>query len=416
MAVDASNNKTSTRIPEPACGCSESHGDAWARASAQHSNAEPNPASTAPGRAPALRPGPATIAVAALLCLLIGVLYLAMQVRTIFSDQLKQEYTSLVLEATDRAASAREQLSLWQRLPGAASAHNAALADGYDHARAEFARRFASLAALVNASPASTMHEPPARLDANLAPDAAGATLAGVSAYWHAQRDAYSADARLRITHVARTLIALAALLFCMLITALGMYAKRNRQLAGQSHEFEHASLHDSLTGLPNRRRLLAALDDAAASARGDAAPHRIAVLYVDLDGFKQVNDSFGYPTGDAFLVRVATCFRASVRKTDLVTRIGGDEFAVLVRAFSNEMELADIARRLIGCVVFIDEQMELGLVRASIGIASFPDSVGDHRRLVAAADEAMYQVKRDGKNGYAFAARASRPSRAAAM
>jgi diguanylate cyclase (GGDEF)-like protein len=354
--------------------------------------------------------------VAALLCLLIGVLYLAMQVRTIFSDQLKQEYASLVLEAADRADSAREQVSIWQRMLEPASSRNAPFVDGYRHARAEFARRFASLAALVNASPSSTMHDSPARLNANLAPEAAGATLASVSAYWHAQRDAYSADARLRVSHVAHMLIALAALLFCMLITALGMYAKRNRQLAGQSQEFEHASLHDSLTGLPNRRRLLAALDEAAARARDGEAPHRIAVLYIDLDGFKQVNDSFGHPTGDAFLARVATCFRASVRKTDLVARIGGDEFAVLVRAFSNEMELADIARRLIGCVVFIDEQMEIGRVRASIGIASFPDGVSDHRRLVAAADEAMYQVKRDGKNGYAFAARAGRTSRTAAL
>jgi len=423
MAVDASNNKTSTRIPEPACGCAGSHGDTPVRAPAPHADSGVIPASTPGltqglplGLTPGLKPGPATIAVAALLCLLIGVLYLAMQVRTIFSDQLKQEYASLVLEAADRAAGAREQVSIWQRLPGAASTHNSAFADGYHRARAEFTRRFASLAALVNASPSSTTHEPPAKLNPDLSPEAAGATLASVSAYWHTQRDGYSADARLRITHVAHTLIALAALLFCMLITALGMYAKRNRQLTGQSHEFEHASLHDSLTGLPNRRRLLAALDDAAASARAGLAPHRIAVLYVDLDRFKQVNDQFGHPTGDAFLARVATCFRASVRKTDLVARIGGDEFAVLVRAFSNEMELADMARRLIGCVVFIDEQMEIGLVRASIGIASFPDGVSDHRRLVAAADDAMYQVKRDGKNGYAFAARAGRASRTAAM
>ncbi|MFT4066625.1 diguanylate cyclase domain-containing protein [Paraburkholderia sp.] len=405
MAADASNNKTSTRTPE--CdGCSGSRGDAPERVPVRRSQPESGPGS---------RPGPATIAVAALLCLLIGLLYLATQMRTIFSDQLKQEYAGLVLEAAERAESAREQWAVWQRMPGAASRHDAAFVDGYNQARAEFARCFAALAALANASPSPEPPMSPGKLNANLTPEAAGAALGSVSAYWRAQRDAHSADARLRVTHVARTLIALAALLFCMLITALGMYAKRNRQLAGQSHEFEHASLHDSLTGLPNRRRLLSALDEAATSARAAPAPHRIAVLYIDLDGFKQVNDSFGHPTGDAFLARVAACFRASVRRTDLVARIGGDEFAVLVQAFSNEMELADIARRLIDCVVFIDEQMGIGLVRASVGIASFPDSVGDHRRLVAAADEAMYQVKRDGKNGYAFAKRAGRPSRTAA-
>jgi diguanylate cyclase (GGDEF)-like protein len=82
-----------------------------------------------------------------------------------------------------------------------------------------------------------------------------------------------------------------------------------------------------------------------------------------------------------------------------VVARIGGDEFAVLIRSFSTEEQLADIARRLIECVVRTDEQMGIGHVRASIGIASFPDLVDDYRRLVAAADDAMYHVKRNGKN-----------------
>jgi diguanylate cyclase (GGDEF)-like protein len=134
-------------------------------------------------------------------------------------------------------------------------------------------------------------------------------------------------------------------------------------------------------------------------------------VLYIDLDGFKQVNDSLGHRAGDEFLVAVSTRFRESVRKTDLVARIGGDEFAVLVRAFASDDELAEIARRLIACVVHTDEQSGIGVVRASIGIASFPEPVDDYRRLVAAADDAMYQVKRSGKNGYAFVAPAARPA-----
>jgi diguanylate cyclase (GGDEF)-like protein len=159
---------------------------------------------------------------------------------------------------------------------------------------------------------------------------------------------------------------------------------------------------------LPNRRKLLAALEEAAKADAG-SADRKIAVLYIDLDGFKQVNDSFGHRVGDDFLIAASTRFRESVRKTDLVARIGGDEFAVLVRAFSTEAELADIARRLIACVVRTDEQMGIGLVRASIGIAGFPDPVDDYRRLLAAADDAMYQVKRGGKNGYAFVAAAGR-------
>ncbi|MDH6153088.1 MULTISPECIES: GGDEF domain-containing protein [Paraburkholderia] len=354
------------------------------------------------------RPGPASVGVAALLCLLFGLLYVAMQIRTVFSDQLKQEYAGLVLEAAGRVDSAREQLAAWQRMADTPASHDASFVPAYDAARAELARRFASLAALVNASP-SPAPPIPSMSPTQATPEAIATVLGSVSAYWRAQRDASSADVRLRVAHVARTLIALAALLFCMLITTLGMYAKRNRQLAGQSHEFELASLHDSLTGLSNRRKLLAALDSAARHARTAAVEQRFAVLYIDLDGFKQVNDSFGHRTGDEFLAAVSARFRASVRKGDLVARIGGDEFAVLVRTFAGDDELAEIARRLMACVVDTDEQMGIGGVRASVGIASYPDDVDDHRRLVAAADAAMYQVKRDGKNGFAFATQTGR-------
>lgn len=385
MTPDASN-KTSTRILEP-----------------------PGSRRADRGGVPAMRfrPGPATIAVASLLCLLIGLLYLAMQIRTVFSDQLKQEYAGLVLEAAARAQNARVQIDVWQRMPAGSPAD----AQNYRHARAELAQRLTSLAALVNASPSTAPHIPPATLSPDASLDDTDALLRDVSTYWREQRDADSADVRVRITHVARTLIALAALLFCMLITALGMYAKRNRQLAGQSHEFEHASLHDSMTGLPNRRKLLAVLEEAASEARAASTAHRFAVLYIDLDGFKQVNDSLGHRAGDEFLIAVSMRFRESVRRTDLVARIGGDEFAVLVRPFASDAELADIARRLIACVVRTDEESGIGVVRASIGIASFPEPVDDYRRLVAAADDAMYQVKRSGKNGYAFVAPAERPA-----
>jgi diguanylate cyclase (GGDEF)-like protein len=356
-----------------------------------------------------LRPGPAVIAAAALICLLIGLLYLAQQIRTIFSDQLKQEYSGLVLDAVDRAENARSLVGVWQQLPDA----TATRAAGYRTARTELAQRLTSLAALVKASPSAAPHLPPSLLTPDADLRDTDALLNSVSAWWRAQRDADSADIRVRIAHVAHMLIALAALLFCMLITALGMYAKRNRQLAGQSHEFEHAALHDAMTGLPNRRKLFATLEEAAKkssamassamASSATAAPHKIAVLYIDLDGFKQVNDSLGHRVGDEFLIAVSKRFRVSVRKVDLVARIGGDEFAVLVREFSTNAELGEIARRLIACVVQTDKEIGNGLVRASIGIASFPDPVDDYHRLVAAADEAMYRVKRSGKNSYAF-------------
>jgi diguanylate cyclase (GGDEF)-like protein len=176
------------------------------------------------------------------------------------------------------------------------------------------------------------------------------------------------------------------------------------RQLARESHRFEFAALHDALTGLPNRRHLFAMLTQTAAAAGDDPASHKLAVLYIDLDGFKQVNDSLGHRIGDVFLIAVARRFRESVRLFDVVARIGGDEFAVLVRGFTRDAELGAIAERLIDCVTQTDKQIGVGFVSASIGIASYPHPIADYRQLLAAADETMYQVKRSGKNGYAFA------------
>ncbi|WP_121310609.1 GGDEF domain-containing protein [Paraburkholderia sp. BL17N1] len=352
------------------------------------------------------RRAPAMLAGASLLCLLVGLLYLALQIRTIFSDQLKQEYAGLVLEAAERAESARAIVDVWQQHAQQQAGDSQAQTQGYRHARIELADRLKSLAALVNASPSAAPRMPPSALAPDASLNGTDALLATIQSYWRAQRDADGADVRLRIAHVANVLIALAALLFCMLLTALGMYAKRNRQLAGESHEFEYAALHDSLTGLPNRRNLFATLDDVAAHLHAGPTSRQIAVLYVDLDGFKQVNDTLGHRVGDEFLVAVSRSFRESVRKGDIVARIGGDEFAVLIREYSTADELAEIAQRLITCVVETDAEMGIGVVRASIGIASYPDPVSDYQRLVAAADDAMYHVKRGGKDGYAFAAR----------
>jgi diguanylate cyclase (GGDEF)-like protein len=348
--------------------------------------------------------GPATMAAASLACLLIGLALVALQVKAIYSDHLKQEYIGLVLDAVERAENAHASLSVLQR----PADDNDAQSEGYRHARIDLTARVATLAALVDASPSPAPHIARSALSPDASPDDTKVLLDTVSAYWRAQRDHDSADMRTRLRRVADTLIVLSALVFGLLITALVMYAKRTRQLAGESQEFEHAALHDAMTGLPNRRKLFATLEESAARRFDDQTPSRIAVLYIDLDEFKRVNDSFGHRVGDEFLIAVSSRFRQSVRMADVVARIGGDEFAVLVREFSTEAELGAIAQRLIACVTQTDEQLGVGLVRASIGIASFPDPVADYRRLVAAADETMYRVKRNGKNGYAFATRAS--------
>ena len=355
-------------------------------------------------------PGPATIAFVSFLCLLIGLLFLALQIRTIFSDQLKQEYSGLVLEGIERAESARNLVRVRQRQSdnNIARSGQPEQSDDYRRARNDLAARLASLAALVNASPSAAPRIPQSALspDANL--DDTDALLAVESVYWRAQRNNDSADARTRIARVASMLIVLSACVFGALITALGMYAKRTRQLAGESHKFEHAALHDAMTGLPNRRKLFATLAETAARSSGNPTPQKIAVIYIDLDGFKQVNDSLGHRIGDEFLVAVSKRFRKTVRLVDVVARFGGDEFVILVREFSTTAELEAIAQRLIDCVLQTDEQMGIGFVSASIGIASFPNPVRDFHQLVTAADETMYQVKRNGKNGYAFATQVS--------
>ncbi|BBP96432.1 hypothetical protein BSFA1_15610 [Burkholderia sp. SFA1] len=346
-------------------------------------------------------PGPAPLAGAALLCLLIGLLLLAFQVRAIFSAQLQQEYVGLVLEAVERADTARAAALSLQNLPSDDTKHQAA----YRETRIELAGRLAALHALVASSPMSAPSVPAAVLSPSAALGEASTALDTTYAWWRTERDRTSADVRERILSVSHTLIALSAIVFGVLITALGMYAKRNRQLLGISNEFEQASLHDPMTGLPNRRKLFAALEEAAnALAGGARGTKRIAVLYIDLDGFKRVNDTHGHRIGDEFLIAVSRRFRQTVRGGDMVARIGGDEFALLVREFSSDGELAVIAQRIIACVAETDAQMGLSIVRASIGIASFPDRCHDYWRLVAAADETMYTVKRNGKNNYAFA------------
>lgn len=344
--------------------------------------------------------GPAALAGVALLCLLAGLLVLALQIKAIFSDELKQEYTGLVLDAIGRAESARDLASARQPLTG----DDAGEPQDYRNARIGLASRLASVAALVNADPAAAPRIPQRALSPDVNFDDADALLRSQSAYWRSQRDLVSADLHTRISHVARTLMVLSALIFSALVTALGLYAKRTRQLARESHRFEFAALHDALTGLPNRRQLFATLAQTPAAAKGDALAHTLAILYIDLDGFKQVNDSLGHRIGDAFLIAVARRFRESVRPVDVVARIGGDEFAVLVHDVSVEAELGAIAERLLGCVAETGEQMGIDFVSASIGIASFPQPIHDYRHLLAAADETMYQVKRSGKKGYAFA------------
>ncbi len=353
-----------------------------------------------------MKAGPRALAIASLLVLLMGLLFLAVQARAIFSDELKQEYVALVIEAAERAKAAATTATEAKRTFD----RGQIAPDAYRRAQAELAVRMKTLAALEDASPFAGPHVTGAARSPDARPSDTDASIDAAWTYWHELRDRTAADMRMRISGLANALIVLSAFVFGVLITALVMYAKRTRQLAQESYLFQHAAMHDALTGLPNRRKLFDVIEEtAAAPMENPPLTGRVALLYIDLDGFKAINDSRGHRAGDEFLVGVSKRFRRVVRAGDVVARIGGDEFAVLIREAASDAQLASIARRLTLCVAQTAEEMGLQGVGASIGIACWPDSVKDLYRLIATADETMYQVKRTGKSGYAFAAPANR-------
>jgi diguanylate cyclase (GGDEF)-like protein/PAS domain S-box-containing protein len=159
-----------------------------------------------------------------------------------------------------------------------------------------------------------------------------------------------------------------------------------------------HESLNDSLTGLPNRKHLQNELSFLVAKAKQDAG--MIAVLYIDLDRFKMVNDSLGHPIGDALLVQVATCLRSSIRERDVLARFGGDEFIVILDKLHAREDAALVAQSLIHEISkpFHVQEHDVA-IGASIGISIFPDDATDGDELIRQADCAMYAAKREGKN-----------------
>jgi diguanylate cyclase (GGDEF)-like protein/PAS domain S-box-containing protein len=166
--------------------------------------------------------------------------------------------------------------------------------------------------------------------------------------------------------------------------------------------ELLYRAQHDGLTGLANRAAFDQALDHALARAARTDQP--VGVLLIDLDGFKDINDTHGHAAGDAVLRTVAERLRAVHRKGDVVARLGGDEFASVVEHARREA-LDTLAARMLAAVC---EPMTLDgatvAVGCSIGIATWPLDAQDGAGLLARADRALYQVKHGGKRGYRHA------------
>ncbi|WP_349252043.1 EAL domain-containing protein [Ciceribacter sp. L1K23] len=176
----------------------------------------------------------------------------------------------------------------------------------------------------------------------------------------------------------------------------------RNRELEGARQRMEHIALHDHLTDLPNRRYLDAMLDQMEEHCR--LTHKRLAVLHIDLDRFKQINDTLGHNAGDALLRHAASILRSEVAAGDFVARIGGDEFVVLVQFEGPEKRLGKLAERLIDHtrrpVTIEGHECRFG---SSIGVAVSRGPVINARQLLLNADMALYHAKNRGRNRFEF-------------
>jgi len=171
---------------------------------------------------------------------------------------------------------------------------------------------------------------------------------------------------------------------------------KRNEEM------IVHLANHDPLTGLATRRLATSRLKMAIELAKRHK--ELIAVFYIDIDGFKEINDVFGHNAGDAVLIETSKRFLSIVRESDTVARLGGDEFLLLVTELKELQKAGLVAEKILQSlslpVCYNDVKLSVG---ASIGIAIYPDNGTETDELVTCADKAMYSIKKSGKNGYGF-------------
>ena len=166
----------------------------------------------------------------------------------------------------------------------------------------------------------------------------------------------------------------------------------------------DHLARHDTLTGLPNRRMFFDRLEHAIASSRRSGK--NLAVLFVDLDHFKEINDTLGHAVGDKVLINVSTLLKSSVREVDTVARLGGDEFVILIDMINDPQHVKIVVRKL--HELFQDAMQVDGHelhVHASIGVSIYPKDGKDADELMQKADQGMYTSKKDGGNTSIFPA-----------
>ncbi len=173
-------------------------------------------------------------------------------------------------------------------------------------------------------------------------------------------------------------------------------------EVTAANEKIRHMANHDNLTELPNRRLLTEFLEEYLPLARRKS--ERFAVLYIDLDAFKPINDDFGHGTGDEVLRVVAERLTATLRQSDTVARVGGDEFVAVIRDVKSGESVEKTVRKVLDAVSRpIAVGGEERSVSASIGVSRFPEDGASTDELIKKADEAMYRAKREADEGFAF-------------
>ncbi len=175
---------------------------------------------------------------------------------------------------------------------------------------------------------------------------------------------------------------------------------ERTAELSNANQHLQFLATHDNLTGLPNRFLFFDRLDQAIRKSRRQK--NRFALLFIDIDDFKKVNDTYGHVTGDEVLQNVAKFLELTVRDSDTVARLAGDEFTVILDNVQSNDNVEAIVQKIVGAVSqpIKTEQAEI-VITVSIGVSLYPDHGEDTETLLRKADAAMYRIKDGDKNGY---------------
>lgn len=219
------------------------------------------------------------------------------------------------------------------------------------------------------------------------------------------QMDALEADQISYGDKVRRLILALISSAAFILIFLYGSLRRLSIEQRRAQARFAHQATHDSLTGLRNRHAVIEHIAKKLADGEQEASLGGFALLLLDLDGFKVVNDTLGHDAGDALLKQVATRIELALRDSDYVARLGGDEFLIVVPQVSNQETAERIGKKLletIGTPFFLLAGKQ-AKVTVSIGISTFPKDAREREALMKCADLALYDAKHAGRNQLSF-------------